>query len=72
MKFRSDSPTSPGNLLRLCPTWALGIKLLPPQFVSTFSDGEEITRSFQVRPVSPFEYTAPPSVFALIDNVAPL
>ncbi|MGV8133792.1 MAG: choice-of-anchor J domain-containing protein [Mangrovibacterium sp.] len=42
------------------------------KFVSTFSDGEEITRTFQVRPVSPFEFTAPASVFALIDNIAPL
>lgn len=42
------------------------------KFVSTFADGEEITRTFQVRPVSPFEYTAPVSVFALIDNLAPV
>lgn len=42
------------------------------KFVSTFSDGEAITRTFQVTPVSPFEYTGPASVFALIDNVSPI
>ncbi|MDD4189798.1 MAG: choice-of-anchor J domain-containing protein [Mangrovibacterium sp.] len=62
-KFTASMPelgiVSPGHVATL-------------KFVSTFADGEEVIRTFQVRPVSPFEYTAPPSVFALIDNVAPV
>lgn len=40
------------------------------KFISTFNDGEEISRTFQILPVSPFKFTAPVFVFALIDNVS--
>ena len=40
------------------------------KFVSTFKDGEEEIRTFQVKPVSPFTITAPASTFALINNLS--
>lgn len=40
------------------------------KFTSIFGDGEEVIRTFLVNPITPFEYSAPASVFAWIDNTS--
>ncbi len=40
------------------------------KFFVKFNDGENVIRTFQVRPKSPFQYNSPTSVFAVIDNIS--
>ncbi len=52
----------------------LGIETLDHKatlkFIVKFNDGIDVIRTFQIRPKSPFQYNAPSSVFAIIDNIS--
>jgi hypothetical protein len=71
-EIQLDGVNNEGKFISSLP--ALGIETqnhnATLKFTSKFNDGEEIIRTFQVRPVSPFQYTAPASVFAIIDNIS--